>query len=175
MINAVVFVDLSIQQEAKLFSLMQRERRGITPFQRFQADLVAGEATQQAINKMLKDEGLELSETRDDPGYIKCVVACERIYDEDPKRLRTVINLSQRTWGGMPYGRSERLIRALSLFVAEEPDLDEERFVERLSGHAPSYLNQKAAQLRDGEDSGGTLPQYLKRAISNAYRTRKKK
>jgi uncharacterized protein (DUF885 family) len=65
------------------------------------------------------------------------------------------------------------MVRGLWRFVRDETDLDAERFVERLSGTTPSYLSQKALQLRDGRDSGGTLPSFLAEAISNAYRSRR--
>jgi hypothetical protein len=175
-IAACVFETLTIQQEAALFSEFQQSRRGITAYQRFQADLVAAKPMQKAIDNIVREVGLELTEGQDGPGYIKCVVALERIYKADPAMLRTVLSLIQRTWKDIPAARSERMVAGLWRFVREEQDLDESRFVDRLSDATPSYLSQKAMQLRDGnEQMGGTLPQFLAEAISNAYRSRKRR
>jgi hypothetical protein len=171
---AIVFADLTIAQEATLFSRFQRERRGISAFERFQADLIAGNPQSQAVDKLVREAGLEMSATTDAPGFVKCVVAMERVYVENPAHLRTVLTLLQATWKDMPGARTERMFGGMHRFVRQEgTDLDHARFVDRLRGRTPSYLNQKAVQLREGsEDSGGTLPGYLCEAITNAYRSK---
>jgi hypothetical protein len=191
-IAAVILTGLTIEDEAALFSDLQSERRGITPFQRFQADIVAKRPDQLAINAMLADGAikLELTETSDGPGLIKCVRMLERIYDDDPAVLRKVLTLVQRTWPGMPLARSERFVSGLYRFCKDEDktasrgqdvpttggaSVDLERFVDRLASRTPSTLNVKAQQLREGGEGGGTLPQYLATVISNAYRSSAKR
>lgn len=191
-LGAVILTGLTIKEEAALFSDLQQERRGITPYQRFQADLVADRPKQKAIEALLSDPtiNLELTETSEGPGKIKCVRQIERIYEDDPAMLRKVLTLSQRTWEGMPLARSERFVSGLWRFCRDEDkiasqgqdipvrggaSIDTDRFIDKLGTRTPSHLNMKAQQLREGRDAGGTLPQYLAEAIANAYRARGKR
>lgn len=181
-LHVIVFMDMTIEREAALFSELQRERRGITPYQRFQADLIAGDLTSRgaaakAIDRIVISSGLKLSESSDGPGFIKCVVALERIYEENPAWLRTVLTLVQRTWRDMPSARSERLVRGVWYFLRDPrtEDFDEERFVDRLGRLTPSKLADLARQLREGNEMSGSLPGWLAEAIHNAYHSKKKR
>lgn len=169
---AVVFHNLTIEQEAELFSRFQQERRAITPYQRFKADLVAGNQQARAIERIVREEGLELSESGDGPGYIKCIRALEKVYEDDPAMLRQVLRLVQGAWGMLPYGRAERLIKGVWLFARNTDDLDEDRFIDRLGQTAPSALFTRAQQLRDGAGRTGSLITYMRETVENEYRRR---
>jgi hypothetical protein len=171
-VAAVVFYNLTEADEARLFSAFQQERRNITPFQRFNSDIIAGDSQAKAVNKMVNEEGLEFGE-RTDPHVIKAVVAVERIYEDDPDMLRLVLRLMQTCWGGMPYVTSDRIMRGLHGFLKEVgEDFDQARFIDRLSNVTPSTLIDRAKNLKDGRGAGGAAAKYVQEAINDAYRSR---
>lgn len=171
---AIVFTGLTIEDEAELFTRYQRERRNITPYQRFNAALVAGKPEAKAIDRIVKEEGFSLGQS-ETPGVIKAIVALERIYQEDPAQLRMVLGLIRDTWGRMPYAQNERMIKGIWFFVRDEPDLDHDRFVDRLSNVTPSTVASRADQLRQGRGLTGGLPKLVQEVIENEYRSRARK
>lgn len=171
---AIVFTDLTIEEEAVLFARYQKERRNITPYQRFNADLVAGKPEAKAIEKIVKEEGFILG-TNEGSGSIKAVVAVEKIYEEDPAQLRLVLRLLRDTWGDLPFAQNERMIKGVWYFVKDEPDLDPERFIDRLSQVTPQVVASRADQLRQGRGLSGGLPRLVQEVVSNQYRARARK
>ena len=172
-VAAVVFYDLSIETEATLFSRFQRERRSITPYQRFNADLISGDKRAKAIEKIVGDEEFTISE-QEGAGSIKAVVALERIYDEDPGQLRQVLRMIRLTWNDLPYAQNERMIKGLHIFIKDTPDLDEQRFIERLQNVTPSTITGRAHNLREARGLSGAIPRFIAEAIEDAYRSRKR-
>jgi hypothetical protein len=168
---AIVY-DLTVEEEAQLFSDLQRERRSITAYQRFNADLIAGSEQAHAIAKIVDDEGFTLGDS-EGGGQLKAIVALERIYEDDPTYLRTVLRLVKRTWGDLPGSQNERMLRALWYFLRGTEDLNEERFVERLSALTPSALVGRAHNLREFRGMSGALPGYLAEAIEDQYRSKR--
>lgn len=191
-VAACILSGLSIEEEAGIFSDLQQERRGINAYERFQANLVAKRPMARAIDAMLADPAirLELTSRMDGPGKIKCVRQLERVYEDDPARLRLILTLVQRTWPGMPGARAERFIGGLWRFIRDEDkrasqgvdtkitggqSIDMDRFVEKLGGRTPSALVLKAQQLKAGSEHETTsLPAFIAEAVSNAYRSRRR-
>lgn len=169
----VVFYELTIEQEAELFSKFQRQRKNITPMQRFNADLVAKKPEALQINRLLEAEGFRLT---DEPGdtHVKAVVAVERIFADSPDLLRKTLRLIRETWGGMPYAANERMVKGIAFFCSTHPDMDEARFVERLGYLTPSEVQRRATQLREGAGSTGTSPRFVAEVIENQYRSRRR-
>ncbi len=170
-----MFHGLTIEDEAQLFADFQRERRSITPYQRFHAELVAGSERAKAIDRIVREETFRLGDY-DEPekGQLKAVVALERIYDDDPARLRQVLRLARETWGNLPDATRERMLRAVWYFLQTTEDVDETRFIERLSGLTPTNLTQRAYNLREFKGATGSLPRHLAEAIQDQYRSKRK-
>lgn len=178
-VAAVVFYDLTVEQEAALFRMFQEQRRNTTPLQRFISDLIAGDESEtgpraKAMKKIAAEEGYEFSES-EGPGKLKAVRSCEIIYDEDPALLRLVLRLIRRSWGDLPFAANDRMIKGIFYFVRGEEDLDEDRFVDRLSNVTPTAISQRAQSLRDGRGLSGALPRFISEAVENEYRSRKRR
>lgn len=171
-VAAIVCFDLTQEEEAALFARFQRERRNITPYQRFKAELTSGSEQAHAIQKIVREEGYELGED-DTPGVLKAVRAIERIYGDDPALLRTVLRLIRLTWNGMPYAHNERMIKAVWQFLRDTEDVSEERFVDRLSALTPTALVTRAHNLREARGMSGAIPRFLAEAIEDAYRSKR--
>lgn len=173
---AVVFYNLTRQQEAGLFSAFQLERRNITPFQRFNADLINEKPDAKAIYKIITDEGWKLQDANHHAGgmFIKAVKVMEDVYKEDPAQLRVLLRLLRETWGELPHTSNERFMRGVWRFLREVPDLDEARFIEKLGSVTPSTLFDRATNLREGRGAKGSLPAFVAEAVENQYRTRRR-
>lgn len=167
----VVFYNLTLEQESALFSKFQRQRRSITPFQRFNSDLIAKDPTALNVARVLASEKFQMAE-KEGAGMIKAVVAVERIYADDPQRLRLTLRLIRETWGDTPYARNESILKGVAAFLAENPEVDENRFIERLRNTTPSALTQRAHQLREARGLKGSAGKFIAEAIDIDYRRR---
>jgi hypothetical protein len=169
-VPACVFEDLTLEQEAELFSLFQRERKSITPFERFKSDLVAKVPVSMAINKMISEEGFEMAANDSTMRELKAVRGIERIYAEDPELLRTVLQLVRMTWDGVPFASRDQMLKGIAWFVQSTEDLDMERFVKRLKDVTPSELNRRADMHREAKGLTGSSPRFMGEVIQDAYR-----
>jgi hypothetical protein len=168
---AVVFTGLTVEEEAELFVRYQKERRNITPIQRFDAEVVAGKPGALALKQIVEDAGYALG-PQEGAGSIKAVVALERIYNEDPAQLKQVLRLIQKTWDDLPYAQNEQMIKGVWTFVKKEPELDEARFIDRLSGVTPMMIGSRADGLRQGRGLTSSKAGLYTEVIENAYRSR---
>jgi hypothetical protein len=173
-IAAVVHYDLNKQQEAELFSRFQRERRNITPYQRWNADLEADDTRAKAIKRIVEDEGFTVAE-QEGAGSLKAVVSLERIYDDDPALLRHVLRLMRETWGDLPGAQNEGLLKGTAQFLKTNPDVEDSRFIERLRDVTPTTLRGRADNLREARGVRGALPRFIAEAIEDAYRSRQRR
>ncbi len=158
-IPCVVFYDLTVEREAELFALLQKERKGITPYERFRAELTAGHRTALAINAMVREEGFELADQEPDMRHIRAIRGVERIYGRDPELLRNVFRAA-----------SEKMLAGVAKFLDETPDLDWDKFIARLKNVTPSTLDIRATQLRDSKGLTGSSPSFLAEVIRTQYR-----
>jgi hypothetical protein len=172
---AVVFYDLTEPQEAALFSAFQQERRNVTPFQRYTSDLIALKPRAKAIDKIMKEEGWEFVASGSGPYTVRAVTLIERIYDEDPSLLRTLLRVAGLTWGELPGANNQQTLGGLYAFLKDVPDFDEDRFIDRLQSVTPFTLLDRATKLREGRGKIGPLTRYVREAIETEYRRRKAK
>lgn len=168
---AVVFYNLTEAEEAGLFAAFQQERRNITPFQRFQAQIINGNARAKAIHKLVKEQGFELVPSGNVPNTLRAVKLLEDIYDEDPVMLKRLLGLVRRTWKDMPYNNNQQLLRGLASLM-RDTEMDEDRFVDRLSSVTPLTILDRAGKLREGRGVTGSLTLFVREALETEYRRR---
>lgn len=173
-VPATVFFGLTQAEEAELFSLFQRERKGITPYERWIADLVAGNPTVKAINKMVAEEGFEIAQQDTTMRHLKAVRAVERIYEQEPELLRRTLQLIRETWNGVPFASRDQMLKSVAQFIIDTPDLDETRFVEKLRTETPSSLDRKSMGLMESKGLQGKSAKYIAEVIQNVYRSSKR-
>lgn len=173
-VPGLVYFGLSVEQEAELFTLLQRERRPISQLERFNADLVACKPEALAVQRIVAAAGYRL-ENSSSPGAIKTVSALERIYRKSPELLAQILGLIFDTWGKMPGAANEHMIGALRIFLEKNPEMIRERFVLQLEQMTPSLIAQKGSQLRDSLGHTGSLMSFMAEIIENQYGSQRRR
>lgn len=188
----IVYVNLSLQQEAQLFAKFQTERRGMTSASRFKAEVIAGDPTAVAIEKVLEEQGFFVDHNSIEPGALRAVAALEYVYrgtmdrrykggaHSDPDLLADTLDTIKLAWPKLPdTAKSALMIRGLGWYIARDPDgksrstaLDMDKLADRLSKVTPSDLAKRAEALREGRGMSGNSPSYMAEAIEAQYRKR---
>lgn len=188
---AIVYVNLTRQQEAALFAKFQTERRGMTSATRFKAQVIAGDTHAGIIDAIVKDCGFAVNHSSE-PNALKAVAAMEFVYwgtfgrkgksvQPDPDLLRDTLYVIRQAWPKLPdTAKSAVMIRGLGFFLAREPgsgfrldrtsEVNIDRLVQRLGRVTPSDLAKRAEALREGRGMSGNSPAYMAEAIEAQYR-----
>lgn len=120
-VNAFVIADLTQKDEARLFTRYQRERRNLTSFALFRADLVARDPDTIEMVRVLGASGFEVSNKRG-PTSITAIDAVRWVFKYGGAPLLTdVLRFIRRVWM-TPVAEDKALsgtvIRGLGLFLA---------------------------------------------------------
>lgn len=167
----VVYTGLSKSDEARIFELLQTQRRNITSWTRFRAALQAKNPESLAIKRLVESIGLEVG---DKPGQIKSVAALEYGYRIDDFTLERVLSVLKGAWPErVP---DSQFIRGLHYFYvksAAQIDVDDEKLVRRLKGIGAQDLALRAGHLRASKArvAGSGATSYMAQSILNAYRS----
>lgn len=188
----IVYSNLSLQQEAQLFSKFQTERRGMTSASRFKAQIIAKDETAVKIAEVLATEGFFVDHNSTEPGALRAVAALEYVYrgtmdkrfkggqHADPELLADVLGTIKASWPKLPdTAKSAAMIRGVGWYMARDldgkprtSDLDVDRLIDRLGKVTPSDLGKRAEALREGRGMSGNSPSYMAEAIEAQYRKR---
>ena len=173
-VPTVVFTGLTPQDEAKMFADLQKERRGMTSWHRFRAQLAAGDPESHAIVKIAETAGYSLGEG---VGEMRAMQALESCYRTDDFVLERALVALKDAWPNEVPEASH--IRGLHYFYRHFPldnkkknqDIDDERLVRRLKTSGPEGLKRKASAVREaGTGSTGTKSDiYMGQAIQAIY------
>jgi hypothetical protein len=165
---SLVYYGLQRADEAYLFAKFQTERRRVTPYQRFHAELAAKDKDARAIDKAVAEVGLGLSE-KGEQGKINAVTQLERLHAKDPALLREVLFVAAACWSDDPEGIRGEILGGLGQFIRTEKNLDLERLVDRLHGTQQLALRRRTAALREGR-GGGYNTKHMAEVIAAEYR-----
>lgn len=120
-VNAFVIADLTQKDEARLFTRYQRERRNLTTWALFRADMVARDPDTVEMVRVLSASGFELS-NKSGPTNITAIDAVRWVFKYGGAPLLTdVLRFIRRVWmTGTVEDKalSGTLIRGLGLFLA---------------------------------------------------------
>lgn len=166
-IPCLVYYGMSRADEARLFARLQKERRGISSYHRFRADLVAGSEEAVAIHRIVTEAGYEIG---DGAAVISAVAALEKVFRRSPEMLRRVLAILRAAWGDahMPNGE---VLRGVGYFLAHTPRVDDARLTDHLRGVTPENLKRRASALREGMGHGGGSDKYIAGALEGVYRS----
>jgi hypothetical protein len=146
----LIYEGLSKKQEALLFSLLQTQRRNMTTYERFRAQLVAGEEMAIGISTI------------------------ERMWRIDPEHLREILELVRDIWGvDNRDGVSAQILTGLSTFVRNQTSIDYDRLRKRLADVTPALIINRAAQIREGAGWGTGAGKSVSQAILAEYMRRR--
>jgi hypothetical protein len=163
----LVYLGLTVEDEASLFARLQKERRGIASYHRFRAALVAGEEEANEIEGIVKDTGYAIGLEKDE---ISAVAALEYAYRKDPDVLERVLLILAEAWGD-EYVPAGDIIRGLAALLSEpKTKIEDERMADRLARVTDNQLRRRASALREGTGEGGGAVRYMRDALHAVYR-----
>lgn len=164
---SLVYKGLTKADEARIFELLQTQRRNVTSWARFRAALVGKNEEAVAIKGLVESVGLEIGEK---PGQIRSVAALEYGYRIDDFTLERLLSILKEAWPDRT--PDSQFIRAMHYFLRRN-EVDDERLVRRLKSSGAQDLTIRASHLRASqarvEGRGSTA--YLAQAIKNAYQS----
>lgn len=159
-VPAMVYHHLSVETEAKIFALANRNRLYLAPPYAFRARLLAGDKDAHAIVNAVAAHGYHLNYWKNIPGQekgmsrpegmITCIGEVESMYRDysDPEMLNKVLKICAGAWGGEVVGLGANVLRGLAImFYNFETTMDQERLLEILTKTTPIRLVNEARDL----------------------------
>lgn len=173
---AIIFTDLTPEDEADIFWRIQKYRKGVVSWYRFRAQMRSGNEESLAIAALAERTGYELG---DRPGQIKAVTALEAAYRRDPETLERTLEAFNEAWGMAPEGK---YIRGLHYFFLNYPvdmkhefkEVNDEQLIRRLKINGPDDLEKKLLSVKDLQGGTGSPAKWMALAIQSAYLSRAK-
>lgn len=169
-----VYGDLSLQQEAALCRLMNRNRQQRPP-DRYRIALAAGEAEALTVQSELRRAGYYAEGDDSGPHHglvvLRFTAALTRMM-RSAKQLgfRRIVNIVKNAWPDDPNATDARVWSGVHAFMAHyHPDVDfDGRFIDKLKTHASLYYVQQA-----GATSGSNaFSMAVARIMLRTYNTR---
>ena len=160
---ARIYYDLTLQDEAVLFSFLNKYRKGITPVENFKAELVASDPVACDINNIITRYGLTIGDKHKYTGKIVgCIKALENVYDQlGPAGLERIVYIITTTWDNGDFRRIDsRIFRGFQYLFSRKKYseiIDDRRLIEKLSGQSPNSILRRAANLIDESHTKSAL------------------
>lgn len=169
----LIYEGLSRKQEAQLFALLQTQRRAMRSYDRFRAELVAGEPVAVGVSRIAEEVGYKLS-AQEEPLTLRAVTELEKLYNIGDEHLRDVLELTRDIWGLEDRDAvSKQILGGLSSFVRTQKNLDYDRLRKRLHDVTPKLIINRAAQIREGAGYGTGTAKSVAQAILAEYMRRR--
>lgn len=153
-INAFVVEGLAQMDEARLFVGYQRERRNLTAYALFRAELVAGNPETLAMVRIVNNAGFRIAQ-KGGPLTVTAIDAVRYVhrYGGDDLLART-LELVRSIWMDLEKALSAQVLKGLALFLAsagQQPTFRRERLERVMEKNAPVrvlLLSQQVATKR---------------------------
>lgn len=117
-INSFLVEGLSQADEARLFTRYQRERRNLTSYALFRADLVAHDPDTMAMDRVVRANGYMLGKTASTPRTITAIDSIryiQKVGGED--LLHRTLRLVGQFWIGEEKALSGQVLKGMALFL----------------------------------------------------------
>jgi hypothetical protein len=176
-VNAFVIEDLSQQQEARLFTHYQRERRNLSSHDLFRADCASGDEDTLAMVRIVTNAGFQLVEkSRSGPSSITAIDACRYIqrYGGDELLARTLGQI-KTFWIGYDKALSGQVLKGMALFLSsagEQAAFQREVFAKVMTDNAPVRILGYAQQNATKRISSSTSAADVAEAFWQQYNKR---
>lgn len=143
-IPARVYIDLTVAEEATLYTAFNRDRRKLQAIEIYRSRLAAGEPRARAIQTVLSSLGLSLN-TNPNDGHVQAVQAVEAIYAMGAETLLSdVLSILLQAWGRSYKSFNGRALYGTAHFLIRFPDADRSRTISVLQGTTPRGMVTKA-------------------------------
>jgi hypothetical protein len=154
----VVFRSRGIAHEASSFIEMNTNRKPVSAYTKFRANLIAGDQPSIEILCVLKKNSIELKPDGHASGTITCIAACQRVYEQNPSRFKTVIKLASGLAAAENTGISNVLVIGLATLDRKiQGGLQNQRFVERIMQVGALGLVDGARKMSFRAGKGGEV------------------
>ena len=174
-LNALVYFDLKIEDEAKIFSLLNQEHTKPNPAEIFKAGIIAGDEETIIINRIFTNLGLNIGVG---PGEnkVRAISTVKRVYrNAGEKVLQDTLYTIKSAYGDSSSTMRDVLISAVAIVYNRYGDsVEVSRMITTLQkfGNPNSLIaNAKSMMSNQNQVTSTALP-YL---IVNAYNQRLKK
>lgn len=155
-IQCIVYVGLSVKEEAALFVKYNRDRTAPRPMVIHNAAVVSGDATAVALKQIVEARGLKLAEGKVQ-GNVQSVSTVRAVYENAGATcLKRALDTIVRAWGATPDALQADFIRSLGVIYSRYGRAcDENRMARQLSKEVPGIL-LKLARVEHAERGGAT-------------------
>lgn len=163
-VNALVYFGLSIEDEAHIFALTNKEHTKPTPAQIFKAGIVAGDESSIAINNVVEKAGAKVHFSPG-PNNIRCVATLRKVYDNAGSSvlLKTLQTLKSAYPNSSEMFRDQMISAVGCIYNRYGKKIDQERLVETLAklGNPSLVIAQAQAMISSGQIVTFTTLPYL--------------
>lgn len=131
-VKCIVYRDLTLAEEAKLFLLLS-DSRSISAIDKFRIALIADEPWAVEINAILGEFGLRVSAGSAD-GTVQCIDILVKLQTRDPGLLRETLSIALAAWGQRNAATERTVLAGLSAVCARyNGEVDRGTLVKKLS------------------------------------------
>lgn len=172
MINAFVIDGLTQADEARLFARYQRERRNLTSFALFRADVVSGDPDTAALVRVVHAAGFTL-ERKGGPHNITAIDSLRYIqrYGGEDLLART-LEAVRTFWLTEEKALSGQILKGVAIFLqsaGQQPAFRRERFERVMTALAPAKVLRLAMGVADKRKVANVGSGDVAEALHNHY------
>lgn len=170
---AFVFTGLTVQEEARIFTMMNKDRRQPQRLQLFTAQVTAGDETATAVNDVLIECDVAAASG---PGArnVQAIAQAERIVAlGGPDTLRRTLKVLTKAWPHHDDALIGSVLSGVALLIFARPGLDDRSLASRLSEHTPAALMNKA-KMRKEVNPEYALVGAIAATVTQMYNTRRR-
>jgi hypothetical protein len=151
-VRCLVHSNLSVQEEAEVFGLINNGRRLLNPVERFQAAVTARNKKALAIKKVVEKHGWKIEDTSGHASRVKAVTVLYRLYDlGDLELVDQTIGLAEEIWHGDVRVTHGEFLAGLGMFVHQYGSKLTTIHKTRLAVHSPTaYLRRAEVTFAGG-------------------------
>lgn len=150
-VPSLVYDGLSVEDEARLFVILNRERSKPRPHEVYEKSVTAGDVTACGVESVLRKRGLKVGAGPKTGGIQAAGALLDIVRKYGVKRLDDVIATVQGAWGVDSTSFQTTMLRAVTIVFTTFRKLDRARLVATLARHEPRALMAKASS-RQRED-----------------------
>lgn len=149
----IVFRSKGLAHEAEVFVELNSNRKSVTAFDKYKANLITGDSTVTFMNEVFAECGLTSRPYGDAAGTITCISLCQRLINQDPDRFRSVISMAATLAKQDNVYVSQYLVGGLGVIESRiEGGLSNQKLAKKLTEVGAKALvdNSKKMAFRNG-------------------------
>ena len=169
-IEAQAWIDLSPEEEAHLFGLLQN-RKQLRPMDVYKADVFSGDGEALALQAVVREAGFEVKESHGkDKRAVNAVNTVRKIYrDNGGNRVGLILSIWRQA--DLEQMATAAALQGINFFLSRYPQADRDRVIERLTAAGSMGMERLAAGQRQS-DPGVSRGSAWGRALRVQYNTK---